>query len=273
MSHASLIVALSREQLNKAGSVEKAVEFQMEPFDENGEWFKDGSRWDWWVIGGRFTGRLALDGYSSHTDPRNFEECKQCDGRGMRNDALGIQARERDPSYTCNGCNGSGRSLKWSNEFVKVGNVCLRSDLSEEKLKAHQVAKANALWAKWQAEKRKDDFTRDNYGFKEGETLDSLVERCSQHYLTAYAFLKDRRWCENERLGFFGCSAKTECELKSEERGEEGYQGRCIVTDEETASKIVVWGDEEERWDRMYWPRFIRGLSGDTTLAVVDYHV
>jgi hypothetical protein len=30
----------------------------LEPFNENGEWFAEGSRWDWWVIGGRWEGML-----------------------------------------------------------------------------------------------------------------------------------------------------------------------------------------------------------------------
>ncbi len=33
-----------------------AVSGQLEPYSEQGEWFKDGSRWDWWVIGGRWSG-------------------------------------------------------------------------------------------------------------------------------------------------------------------------------------------------------------------------
>jgi hypothetical protein len=35
------------------------LEDALAPFDENGEWFRGGSRWDWWIIGGRFTGQLA----------------------------------------------------------------------------------------------------------------------------------------------------------------------------------------------------------------------
>lgn len=53
MSHAVIIVALSgslrREEL------EAAVKDEMAPFDENDEGcFQDGTRWDWWIIGGRW---------------------------------------------------------------------------------------------------------------------------------------------------------------------------------------------------------------------------
>lgn len=54
MSHASLLVAL-----DPTDDVEAAVAEQMAPFDENDSWFADGSRWDWYVIGGRCDGLLA----------------------------------------------------------------------------------------------------------------------------------------------------------------------------------------------------------------------
>ena len=30
------------------------IEAVLAPYDENGEWFRDGSRWDYWVLGGRY---------------------------------------------------------------------------------------------------------------------------------------------------------------------------------------------------------------------------
>lgn len=57
MSHASLIVAIDGSTPEE--NIEDAVSAEMAPFDENGEWFRDGSRWDWWVIGGRYSGKLS----------------------------------------------------------------------------------------------------------------------------------------------------------------------------------------------------------------------
>jgi len=51
MSHFSVVV------FTKTGK-EDEVERLLAPYDENGEWFADGSRWDWWVIGGRWDGVL-----------------------------------------------------------------------------------------------------------------------------------------------------------------------------------------------------------------------
>lgn len=56
MSHAALLVALD----NAFPDLESAIAFQMAPFDEgDAGWFADGSRWDWWQIGGRYAGRLS----------------------------------------------------------------------------------------------------------------------------------------------------------------------------------------------------------------------
>jgi hypothetical protein len=66
MSHAIVLVALDdidpAVNLDKNehihGVIEDHVEEQMAPFDENNEMFRDGSRWNWWVIGGRWDGVL-----------------------------------------------------------------------------------------------------------------------------------------------------------------------------------------------------------------------
>lgn len=86
--------------------------------------------WDWWQIGGRFTG--SHDGYDPVDDPRNVETCSTCNGTGFRSDALGLNCRRENPSYTCNGCGkqqddgtwthgryGAGKRLKWSTEWAE----------------------------------------------------------------------------------------------------------------------------------------------------------
>lgn len=53
MSHSAVLVAIE-----PTDDIDAAVTYQMAPFDENGEMFGDGTRWDWWQIGGRYSGRL-----------------------------------------------------------------------------------------------------------------------------------------------------------------------------------------------------------------------
>jgi hypothetical protein len=62
------------------------------------------SKWDWYKIGGRWTGMFASD-YDPCKDPQNIETCPWCNGTGTRTD-LG------EPR-TCNGCNGTGQRVKF----------------------------------------------------------------------------------------------------------------------------------------------------------------
>src|SRR5688500_14258938 len=80
MSHASVLIALD-PPVNRS-EIDELIAEQMMPFDENGEWFRDGSRWDWYQIGGRFTG--LLDGYDPDKDPANIQQCELCAGTGVR---------------------------------------------------------------------------------------------------------------------------------------------------------------------------------------------
>lgn len=224
MSHASAIVALSPEDLERALKVTKgtgkdtyqeAVAYQMLPFDENGEWFKDGTRWDWWQIGGRYHGR-----------------------------------------------------------FPGATNQTTRRDLTESLLLESQRQRAAKLWQDWEAEKNKSPIIRGlRYNLEENDTLETVTARFEKKLLSAYVFLKDRRWCEFGRLGWFGTPAPTECEIAAEEKGED-FVGRCITRNEELGAQIVTWDDPDpERWYQMFWPRFIRNLPPETVLICVDYHV
>lgn len=60
------------------------------------------AKWDWYVVGGRFTG--VLDGYDPTADPENWETCRLCHGTGQRTDMV--------VECGCNLCHGSGRALK-----------------------------------------------------------------------------------------------------------------------------------------------------------------
>jgi len=83
------------------------------------------SKWDWWTIGGRWTGYLRPD-YDPTTDPRNLATCVWCRGTGQRNDTLGQQERIKDPTYTCNGCRGTGKEVVFPSKYApppEGGNV------------------------------------------------------------------------------------------------------------------------------------------------------
>jgi hypothetical protein len=86
----------------------------MAPFNE--EVGGENSQWDWYQIGGRWTG--ALDGYNPDEDPANIEVCSICGGTGKRNDELGQRTRLENPAYTCNGCQGKGKWVSWPTKWA-----------------------------------------------------------------------------------------------------------------------------------------------------------
>lgn len=75
------------------------------------------SKWDWYQIGGRWTGMLDPD-YDPAKDPRNQAPCELCNGTGMRTDKVGQDIRAKDPTFTCNGCK-EGVKTRWPSLWVE----------------------------------------------------------------------------------------------------------------------------------------------------------
>ena len=96
---------------------EHVLQKELAPFEED--------HWDWWVIGGRWTGEH--DHYDPRKDPVNVESCDICGGTGDRPGWVtyvnGVRTFTADPGTSstakwsrdcngCNGCHGTGRSIK-----------------------------------------------------------------------------------------------------------------------------------------------------------------
>jgi hypothetical protein len=126
MHYYALVKVASREDLTPQ------VERAMRPFRE--EYHEDSGQltgfWDWWSIGGRYTGRI--DGYDPTTDRRNMEVCWLCRGTGKRTDDVGNQYREEHPEYGCNGCDSTGIKIKFPSDWAPhSGDIALRSDIPD----------------------------------------------------------------------------------------------------------------------------------------------
>jgi hypothetical protein len=123
--------------------------------DRNGEAIKTvdrtnpNAKWDGWQIGGRWSGMLGA--YDPEKDPANYQTCWLCEGTGKRNDELGREFRLKDPSYTCNGCNGEGTSLKWPSQWRNADNQLRIKDIDWAALKAKQVRERRDCWNKLKA--------------------------------------------------------------------------------------------------------------------------
>ena len=91
-----------------------------DPDDDEDDGVHSG-HWDWWQIGGRYTGRWSE--YDPMGDPANWEPCMICHGTGMRMDMAGITHRAQNPEYTCNGCGyyatPAGIAVKWATSWIR----------------------------------------------------------------------------------------------------------------------------------------------------------
>lgn len=113
-------------------------------------------RWDWWHIGGRYTGKLA-PGYDPEKDPANWEECYMCAGTPGRCLPAAITEPDEigpDGRIPCNGCRGTpGRKLKWPTSWVKFsGDQARWGDLDLEGMLAQHREAKGVEWDKAEAE-------------------------------------------------------------------------------------------------------------------------
>ena len=73
-------------------------------------------------------------GYKEYLTSLPKEECDICNGTGKRIDDIGISARNENPDYTCNGCDGKGKKDNFgshypfeSEEIVRFAEFCEQS--------------------------------------------------------------------------------------------------------------------------------------------------
>lgn len=87
-------------------------------------------QWDWWMVGGRWTGLLAKD-YEPGSDPQNYHPCELCGQTGVRwweereegeiprsvgyPEFEGQETPWGAEAKTCNGCEGTGTARNFHN--------------------------------------------------------------------------------------------------------------------------------------------------------------
>ena len=106
--------------------IDSAVERAMGPSEENGGF------WDFFQIGGRWTG--LFDGYDPEKDPANRETCFICRGTGTRHDwPQGTSQSWIAKCGGCNGCGGTGEAVKWPPQWARhKGDVASIESLTDE---------------------------------------------------------------------------------------------------------------------------------------------
>ena len=91
--------------------------------------------WDWYQIGGRWTGALNPD-YKPEEDPVNVETCDLCKGTGTRTEPVPGDPNWKPVQGQCNGCDGKGQRAKWPIYWARyAGDVVPIETVTDEQLK------------------------------------------------------------------------------------------------------------------------------------------
>jgi hypothetical protein len=157
--------------IDNSGDVEEQVNRLMEPY---GEHTNEDGHWDWFQIGGRWTGHVS--GYDPHEDEENYSTCNICNGIGIRLDDIGIGAghhrKKLDKEIAekvgreygwCNACNGLGKST-WPTQFRRhSGDVVRPGDILRlDDFEPYSMLTSDGQWLdceKWNRETA--TFTKD----------------------------------------------------------------------------------------------------------------
>jgi hypothetical protein len=170
--HYSNLVVIEKDTLNgpdgklDVSLLEGAVKSVMGPHE------KEGGFWDWYQIGGRWTG--TFDGYAPDKDPANIEVCRLCKGTGKRTD-IKVESG-------CNGCAGTGQSVRWPTEWKDhPGDVVPLESVTEEQLQKFYRVVLPDGYGNFACEKYAP-WADDKFPKQEMPTLKWLKETFPNHY-------------------------------------------------------------------------------------------
>lgn len=115
-------------------------------------------KWDWWSIGGRWTGKLT--GYDPAKDMANYKACWICKSTGTRADTTYGEDQKwaRQPTAAghpvigrgCNACFGTGWEMKFPTDLQCVGNIIRIAQIDFNRVEEATDAKLKAFWDEWQ---------------------------------------------------------------------------------------------------------------------------
>lgn len=272
-------IELTAEQAREYGLTKETLKEHVKDeygraFERDGRWYRktnSNAKWDWWTVGGRWTGFLTPK-YDPADDPNNYEICFLCEGTGQRNDEI-VQGK-------CNGCNGTGKALKHAPKFRRVVGdqvqwkdvpiEALRDDAEEKALKTYDLVNSIAAGRKWpdwneirerhlaEDPEKGIDKARREYNdhpiikdLRENEqtrwlfSLDEYAKPREQYCIEVrrmavvpHAIVKDGKWYENGEMGWWG----------------------------------VKIGDDDNAWEKEV-SKLYNELSPETWVTVIDCHI
>jgi hypothetical protein len=117
-----------------------------------GYWQNSQCKWDYWTMGGRWTGFFRSD-YDPAKDPANQEACFLCSGTGVRTHRPPPNSPPSWPvlDVSCNGCAGTGIRLVFPSKFRPVGNTIRLADLDLDRLHQEALERLDTFFQKWES--------------------------------------------------------------------------------------------------------------------------
>ena len=149
--------------------------------DENGEWaaystYNPDSKWDWYVLGGRWTGAFILK--------------KDKAGEGTLGEISALCSDDYKQEHS-----------KWK-EGRLIVDQAYKGDIDWEAMLKNDVEVAEKQWKEIEKMLKEDDKTvYIRYGIDEKTTKESYIQNCTGFY--TFALLKDGKWYERGKMGWF----------------------------------------------------------------------
>lgn len=198
------------------------------------------SRWDWYSVGGRWTGFYTLKpgrrgalgrpgAFGNEAQAGTADQCLKgdVDVEAMRDAAEAAAAKHYDAAQAII----AGRTMRPWSEFLKEHDAGTLT-IDEARARYHAQAVVQAFGAAGR-----------DWAFAEIEPFlldrETRLRQVRDGALTTFAVLQDGEWHERGKMGWFGC-----------------------IADEQDAN----------RWAAEYNARF-DALSDDTLLTIVDVHI
>jgi len=206
-----------------------------------GYWENPNAKWDWYTLGGRWTGffklksdvvdaKIGRPGLGADVAPpgtADQAQKKDIDFEGMRNEVGQKAGQEHDRATLII----DGRSFEsWEETLKRVGGGRDKIDQARKEYHGQDVLKDFAA--------AKIHFWDDGPG-KYLVSREEFVRRARERAISTFAVIKDGKWYERGQMGWWG-----------------------FVHDEK----------KPEEWNKQF-AELLDGLSDDTWLSVYDCHI
>lgn len=214
-----------------------------------GYWENPNRKWDWYQVGGRWTGFFPLKPGATGeigapglmTSPAEVgyaDQARLCDiDLDRARDEAEREARHRFAVWR-RAFEATERAESWDDIRDRVCGT--GDDFNRDK-----VDEARKLYARQPAIRKLDELDKRNFFFVDapselGYDEEAYVQKCRDRALTTFAILKDGEWYEKSSMGWFGIS----------------YDEKMT----------------QEEWNHNF-AKLLDELPSDTLLTVVDCHI